>query len=259
MEILTLFALILIHELGHVTAAWSFGWKIHSLELLPFGGVAQMEEWGTAPAREEIMVALAGPFYHLYMILFSIGFWKAGWWEQAWTEYFVVANLSIALFNLLPIYPLDGGRIVQALLSKILPYQRCLQVSLYSSFLLSFVFAGLSFWFVSGMQLFPFLIIAGFLIFSNYLEIREQKYPLWRMLFHRYHQGAKEWMPHREIELYQTDSVRKVLSQWYKECYHVIRIYDQNGKSVAILPEEVILKKLFQHPKEKGYPFLKAG
>lgn len=71
-EIITLFVLVLIHELGHAAAAGAFGWRVDSIELLPFGGVVKTDEWGTVPSREEMTVALAGPFQHILMILISL-------------------------------------------------------------------------------------------------------------------------------------------------------------------------------------------
>lgn len=245
-EILTLFLVVLLHELGHVTAAWSFGWKIRSIELLPFGGVAQMDEWGTAPAREEIMVALAGPFYHIYMILFSLWFYQMGWWDYAWTEYFVLSNITIALFNLLPIYPLDGGRVVQALLSKLMPYQRCIAVSLYTSLFLSLVLLLFAFTVLTGISILPLAIIGLFLVFSNWRAIREQQYPLWRMLFQRYQKGASDTLPHQVIQLMRTDSWAKIVPQWRKERYHFVQVYHENGQLMAIYPEEKVLERLFQ-------------
>jgi len=61
LEVVTLFGLILIHELGHVSVARHFGWRMTEIELLPFGGVAKTDEWGTVPAKEEMLVAIAGP------------------------------------------------------------------------------------------------------------------------------------------------------------------------------------------------------
>lgn len=204
-----------------------------------------MDEWGTAPAREEIIVALAGPFYHVYIILFSLGAWKLNWWSDSWTEYFVLANLSIALFNLLPIYPLDGGRIVQALLSKWMPYQRCLLLTLYMSLFLTLILIAFSFTALNGLGFFPLLVIGIFLLYSNWKALQEQSFPLWRMLFQRYNQGAPHTLPHQTIKLQQKESWTKILSQWRKEHYHLIQVY-QGDRLISVYPEEEILKRLFQ-------------
>ena len=95
-EIVALFVLVIIHELGHLTAAWSHGWRVTALELLPFGGVARTDEWGTVPAREEIVVALAGPFHNVMMVLAGFLFYFFGLWTEEWTAFFVKGNAMLA-------------------------------------------------------------------------------------------------------------------------------------------------------------------
>ena len=69
LEAITLFGIVLIHELGHLTAAKGFGWRVQEVQLLPFGGVLIVDELGTTSTREELIVALAGPLQHVWMIL----------------------------------------------------------------------------------------------------------------------------------------------------------------------------------------------
>ena len=72
LELATLFAIVLIHELGHIAAAHGCGWTIKEVQLLPFGGVVEVEEAGTLPAREEAWVAIAGPLQNMWLA-------AAGW------------------------------------------------------------------------------------------------------------------------------------------------------------------------------------
>jgi len=141
-ETLTLFVLVLIHELGHVAAARELGWRVQEIQLLPFGGVVKMEDELSAEPLDEIVVALAGPFMNLLMVLFALLCWQLGWWTSEWTQFFVTSNFWVAGFNLLPIWPLDGGRIVQAILCFFLSYRQALLVSLGSSILLAAVTMG---------------------------------------------------------------------------------------------------------------------
>ena len=64
-ELSLLFLIVLIHELGHVCVALSFGWRVRQVRLLPFGGAAEMDEYGNAPPREELWVIVAGPFMNV--------------------------------------------------------------------------------------------------------------------------------------------------------------------------------------------------
>lgn len=110
LELLTLFAIVFIHEWGHVAAAKWFGVHVLSVQLLPFGGVAVMEDTAYLNAGREMMIALAGPLQNGLLIGCAWLLHAAGLWDGPYYDYFVQGNVLIALFNLLPVLPLDGGR-----------------------------------------------------------------------------------------------------------------------------------------------------
>ncbi|MXQ55327.1 M50 family metallopeptidase [Shimazuella alba] len=240
LEIITLCILVLIHELGHIVAAWSYGWRIQSIELLPIGGVAKTDEWGTVPAKEEIVVALAGPFHHVWMVLFSLLAFRLGWWSEEWTTYFIQGNLFLALFNLVPIYPLDGGRVLQAALSYVVPYHLCIRLTYWTSILFSIGLIGWGF-FTS----FPLFTIALFLLMTNIKHLRAHHLQYLRFLLHRHHHGISHDVPIHRVQIQQVTTT-SILHSWYKECYHVFELTDRKGNSLGFIPEERLLKRYFE-------------
>lgn len=119
-----LFASIALHELGHALVALRFGCRVRDIVLLPIGGVAQLENLPRHP-RQEMLIAAAGPAVSFLLaftgaaaaVLFTAG--------RSHTAAFVAemlgrANLTLALFNLIPSFPMDGGRIFRAFLSPFL-------------------------------------------------------------------------------------------------------------------------------------------
>ncbi len=190
-EIITLFGVVFIHEWGHVAMARSFGWHIRDVELLPFGGVARFDE---APEswRQEVCVILAGPLTNLSMIPFSLLFGRLGWWPHVWVDYFILANGIIAGFNLLPFPPLDGGRLFNVLMGRVLPYVQVLRQSalvglLGAGCLTGFAFVG----FRTGTVHLNLLLIASFLGFHNVQEWRQIPYHFFRFLLRRRHHPEK--------------------------------------------------------------------
>ncbi|HIE12520.1 MAG TPA: peptidase M50 [Desulfotomaculum sp.] len=111
------FGAVLLHELGHVAAAHSVGAKVSRIELFPFGGVARLEGMGTLSPLQEITVALAGPLTSLALFCVGLGFMHFGYLTSGTGQFFLTANLMLAVFNLLPGLPLDGGRILRAWLA----------------------------------------------------------------------------------------------------------------------------------------------
>ena len=111
-------ALIAIqHECAHAFAASSLGYKLNKIILMPYGAVIDGDIRGLS-LKDEIFVAFCGPLCNLV----TAGFFVALWWlaptMYAFTDVACYSSLSIGLVNLLPAYPLDGGRIVNCLLQK---------------------------------------------------------------------------------------------------------------------------------------------
>jgi Zn-dependent protease/predicted transcriptional regulator len=118
---LMFFASILLHELSHSLVAKAEGGNVDRITLFIFGGVAQMDEEPRSPFREFLM-ASAGPGMSLllaavlflgYIVAFGRG---APWFVWAPLEYLSVINFAVAIFNMLPGFPLDGGRVLRSIL-----------------------------------------------------------------------------------------------------------------------------------------------
>lgn len=128
---LALFTCVLLHELGHSLVARRFGLKVKEVVLLPIGGIASLVGKPQSP-KQEVVIALAGPFVNIALAAtLGAALWLSGaasdlsaatWSKLApsWQTFLLLltaGNLSLALFNLLPFFPLDGGRVLRALLS----------------------------------------------------------------------------------------------------------------------------------------------
>ncbi len=128
---LALFTCVLLHELGHSFVAQRFGLKVKEIVLLPIGGIASLVGKPRSP-QQEIAIALAGPLVNIVLALaLGAGVWFSGAATSvsattigklgpSWQTFLLMltaGNLSLALFNLLPFFPLDGGRALRALLS----------------------------------------------------------------------------------------------------------------------------------------------
>ena len=105
------------HECAHAFAAAKLGYKLNKIVLMPFGAVIDGDLKGIS-LKDEITVALYGPLCNL----FTAGFFAALWWfaptMYAFTDTACFSSLSIALVNLLPAYPLDGGRVLKCVLTR---------------------------------------------------------------------------------------------------------------------------------------------
>ncbi|TPG76570.1 stage IV sporulation protein FB [Brevibacillus laterosporus] len=232
-ETIALFIIVLIHELGHIAAARELGWEVKEIQLLPFGGVAIMEEAPTADAIDEIVVALAGPFMNIVMIFFSLLFWWLGIWSESWATFFMKSNMMIALFNLLPMWPLDGGRIVQAILTSCIPYRKAAILSFGSSYGFAILLMVIGIWFFHA----NLTAVAIYLAFSNGQAYKRFPYQFVRFLHKRY-QGAPRLDRMEPVRVSSSLSVWEATHRLQKGKYHLFYI---TGKQGGVLTEENLL------------------
>ena len=136
-ELLLLFGCVLLHELGHALAARRYGIQTREIILFPIGGVARLERMPEKPLQE-VVVALAGPGVNLVLATAVAAALSARGitaeqallrYEQGVLEFLFVANLSMLLFNLIPAFPMDGGRVLRALLAMAMPFARATRIA----------------------------------------------------------------------------------------------------------------------------------
>jgi Zn-dependent protease/CBS domain-containing protein len=144
---LLLFVAVTLHELGHSFQALKFGVRVHDITLMPMGGLAQMEEIPEKPSQE-LRITLAGPLVNFSIAALLIGLGALlqvrsvislqelaqSLWQVSWSgmlAYLTMANLAIGLFNLIPAFPMDGGRVLRALLAARIDYGKATTIAIF--------------------------------------------------------------------------------------------------------------------------------
>jgi Zn-dependent protease/predicted transcriptional regulator len=138
---LALFACVVLHEFGHALTARHYGIRTEDITLLPIGGVSRLERIPDQP-RQEFYVALMGPIVSATIaLLLFLALWLAGasfsmdsislstWTAASFLMRLMIANATLAIFNLVPALPMDGGRIFRALLSRHLGQEKATRIA----------------------------------------------------------------------------------------------------------------------------------
>ena len=166
--ILLLFLCVLAHEFGHIFAARRYGIRTPDVTLWPIGGVASLERIPERPS-EELVVALAGPAVNVVIALVLILILGTGVDSAAMTELenprasmlgrLAAANIFLVVFNLIPAFPMDGGRVLRALLAMRRPHAEATRIAGRIGQGAAFVFALL------GLFTNPMLIVIGLFVY----------------------------------------------------------------------------------------------
>jgi len=167
--ICAVFVCVLIHEIGHSLIARRFGKEAKSITLLPIGGVATMEEMPEKPAQE-ILMSIIGPFINLaiagilYLVIGrKVGVTMPSIYPDSAGAFFAAligVNIILAIFNLIPAFPMDGGRVLRGILAMNMDYVTATSVAVYigQAMAMFFIFFGIFFnWWLALIGLFLYI------------------------------------------------------------------------------------------------------
>ena len=248
LEAVILFSAVFLHEFGHVAAARRAGIDVAEVELLPFGGVAKAGDLLGYDPLVEIAVALAGPLVNGALILGAV---TAGLvWEippQAARAFFE-ANAVIGGFNLLPALPLDGGRVLRALLARRVGFRRATRaaVGIGRAVSLSMLTAGIVL-VASGRASASFVIVPAFVFLAAGREEDLAALLFMRYLVRRRSDLRRErCRPCRHLAAGPDTPLKEVVWEFVPQCYHMVWVVTPEGGPAALASEMEVLDAVLE-------------
>src|SRR5699024_1160880 len=248
MELAIILSIIFIHELGHYTMAQILQWRIRRIMLWVFGGVMDTDEHGNKPIYEEVLVTIAGPFQHIIIFFIVFLFTTGDILPTSILHLIVYYNTAILLFNLLPIWPLDGGRLFFLYLSSFLPYRKAYHAIIIFSISLSLLIIILQFIFLP-FTLSAFLLMI-FLCMENRTEWKYRYYVFIRFLLNRY-EGKSTVKGIQPITVSSENSLMNVFYLFRREKKHPIYIMFSNRKRIAIDENDCLRSYFYENQYNK--------
>jgi Zn-dependent protease len=134
---LAVFVCVLLHEFGHALTARAFGIETEDITIYPIGGLARLRRMPRSP-KAELLITLAGPAVNVViaavlalvlMVVLAVGAGSAAMWIASTVGQLMWINVGLAVFNMLPIFPMDGGRVLRAGLSAWLGRVRATEIA----------------------------------------------------------------------------------------------------------------------------------
>jgi stage IV sporulation protein FB len=230
-ELFIILSIVFIHELGHFLMARHFKWRIRGMMLWVFGGVLDTDEHGNRSIKEETLVTIAGPFQHvvIHLLLFFLALIPMV--PDNIIETAVHYNAIILFFNLIPIWPLDGGKLFMLILSKNLPYKKAYEITIISSIIVSISLLFFQLIFFSFTL--STMMIMLFLIIENGKDWKQRYYVFIRFLLNRY-EGSSHVSKVIPIKVPYNLKLMDVFSQFRREIKHSIYINFANHERIVV-------------------------
>ncbi len=235
---------LFFHEGAHALMARTRGFVVKNVVLLPYGAMMSVGE--NFDKTTSVLVGLAGPLCNLLLALVILGVWWIFPRAYPYTIGFLQANLSLGLFNLLPVYPLDGSRVVLGFCKNKLKAIKGLQIAgIVCSFLFLALFVG-SFFF--GLN-FSFGIIAVFLFYGATFASKDETYSsVLDVTCKNYALGVEK----KRIEISQNTPVLRLFHHVGRASKTTFDIVDDDGKVLKTLSEEDLKKIAVKTKLTKG-------
>jgi Zn-dependent protease/CBS domain-containing protein len=244
--ILALFLCVVLHEYGHALTARKYGIKTRDITLYPIGGVARLERMPDKPI-EELWVALMGPAVNVVIaaLLFAYLSLTGGLTpfmdftisSGSFAQRLMTVNISLVLFNLIPAFPMDGGRVLRALLAMRLDYVRATQVAANIGQGLALVFGFI------GLFSNPFLLFIAFFVWIG----ASQEASMVQM------KNSISGIPVTRAMLtdFKTlspgDTLSQVVGLILSGSQHDFPVVDANGRVAGILDRDAFMRALTEH------------
>jgi len=229
---------LLVHESAHIGMGKLLGVNTVKVEIMPFGGVSQMES--CSPIKMAL-IAMAGPLCNAAIVLCFLSVVKYNPYQ--WLCVFLQANLAIAIFNLLPAFPLDGGRILVCMLTPIIGQTFALRICMLFGLVLGLFLAGagVACLFCFGQVNLSLLIVGGFLCAGALRQGKPGPYTALIQENEKKKRLKKQSLKDQRLVMHKDVTVAQAAEKFHKGSYATVTVMGHDLQYLGTLGEKEIL------------------
>lgn len=235
---------IVLHETAHIIAARCLGIDNIKMHFIPMGTYIESKMFDETKPKEDIIISFAGPLANLIMAILLYNIYKVFPSNIVKTSF--DANLVLGVFNLIPAFPLDGARILRAVLSRKIMYKRANKITVNCSLVTGFLLLGYFVFLLSlGKVNLSLGLVAVLIIAISYKERERIMYIIMGDIIRKKRRFLKDsYIENKTISVYYKKDLITVLGLVDKNKYNLFTLLDEEMKVVDIVTEYEILEGL---------------
>lgn len=235
----------LIHEGAHIVTAKKCGIGILYIEIQPFGVCARLKAEMIKKPTDEILIALVGPLSNIAMLMIAIGLkYRLGTYRLY--DYFIKCNAAMAVLNMMPVLPLDGGRAVRAALSCVVGSIRAYKITVnISRFPIAVIFAAVGYGILKLKFNFSLILIAAFLLNSLLNEQKNiSKRAVYQILEGTNNVQQESLVKGAVFTAHYDAAARLILRHLSSNRCNIVYVTDDDGKIIGTLTDTQLLSAI---------------
>ncbi|MDW8799857.1 M50 family metallopeptidase [Clostridium sp. A1-XYC3] len=238
------FLIVVLHEIAHYIAARYYGFSGFDIEFLAIGAALKFRELDEASPKEDLIISMAGPMLNIALAVIFYFLYKN--FKLSGFNIFFQGNLAIGLFNLIPAFPLDGGRILRDLLNFKTTFKKANKIMINTGILmgaiLMFIYILL---FLKESNNFNVGIIGLFIIVSSLREKERISYIIMGDIIKKKYKFIKNgYIENKNTSVYYKNDMLSLMSIFDKNKYNIFTILDEEMKVMDIIYEEEVVNTL---------------
>ena len=243
---LAFFLALLLHEFAHSAFARALGVRVLDMELLPFGCAANMDGFALVSGGKEILIAAAGPAANLICAAGAFALEKAV--NSSFLTVFMQSSLVLAAVNMMPVLPLDGGRMLMVMLGLILPRKSAVKIGCAMGIAVSAAICGFAVYAAVSGYFHPMLfMMGGFMLYSAIKSMRSDEFAFMKHVALKKSEIARRaCVDVKHVAAPQSRVLGEVLTSLDPRKYNIVHILDGNYNVCRVVDEMELADRLIR-------------
>ncbi len=238
------FLIIIIHEFIHLITARILGYSGFSIDILPIGASLKLRDLDESTPRDDIIISISGPMGNFFIALFC--YFLNSYYSRVGLQEFANYNIVIGVFNLIPAFPLDGGRILRDLLNYKFIYKKANKIALNISIGIGYIFGAIFLitLYMKSINV-DVLFFSVFILIISYREKRRIAYIIMGYIVKKKEKLIRRgYLENKSISVYYKLNILQLIELIDKNKYNEFIVLDENMNMLGILYEEDILNAI---------------